>query len=248
MKKDYSITKHFGVNLAKLLSKKILLIYPEFDSKTYIANITKQYKELSYTERVTLHAKELRSVLPHTYTEAITILMSILSPENPNETGMFKEFYWIMPIGKFVELYGLDDFDVSMHALEEITKRSTGEYAIRPFIRIYPKKTLTVMHTWSKSKNFHVRRLASEGLRPKLPWATKLDTFIDDPEPVFAILQNLIEDDIKFVQKSVANHITDYLKVNKPAAVAFIHTNIGSANTNTQWILKHATRKILIDS
>ena len=97
-----------------------------------------------------------------------------------------------------------------------------------------------------KSKNFHVRRLASEGSRPKLPWSTKLDVFIDNPEPVFKILENLMEDDVKFVQKSVANNLTDYLKVNKTAAVDFMNNFINSDNKNTQWIIKHATRKIKI--
>ena len=85
---------------------------------------------------------------------------------------MFKHYYWVLPIGKFVEKYGLENFSVSIKAIEEITKRNTGEYAIRPYLRRYPKKTIAVMEKWSKSKNFHLRRLASEGTRPKLPWAT----------------------------------------------------------------------------
>ncbi len=162
------------------------------------------------------------------------------------EVDADKEFYWIMPIGKFVEKYGLDNFDISIKAIEEITKRNTGEYAIRPFIRKYPEKTVKIMSEWSKSDNFHLCRLASEGLRPKLPWATKLDTFIESPKPVFQILENLMEDDIKFVKKSVANHLTDYLKVNKNETVKFIKKHQRSENKNTQWIIKHATRKIKI--
>lgn len=102
------------------------------------------------------------------------------------------------------------------------------------------------MKKWSKSKNFHLRRLASEGLRPKLPWSKKLEVFIDKPAPVFDILANLMEDDIKFVKKSVANNITDYLKVNREEAVEFIKKYQKSANKNTKWIIKHATRKIKV--
>ncbi len=246
MSEDRSITKYFGDNLAKLLAEKLISIYKEFDSKTYIENIQEKCPKLTYTKRIELHAGELMKLLPNSYPEAINILMQILGGENPNEIGMFKEFYWIMPIGKFVEKYGLDDFDISIKAIEEITKRNTGEYAIRPFIRRYPKKTVEVMQKWSKSDNFHLRRLSSEGLRPKLPWATKLDTFIQNPKPVFQILENLMEDDIKFVKKSVANNLTDYLKVNKEEAIKFIKKYQNSNNENTQWIIKHATRKIKI--
>ncbi len=246
MSEDRSITQYFGDNLAELLAEKIKPIYKNFDSKTYIENIREKCVNLGYTKRIELHADELKPLLPNAYAQSVKILMQILGEENPNETGMFKEFYWVMPIGKFVEKYGLDDFDISIKAIEEITKRNTGEYAIRPFIRRYPEKTVQIMLEWSTSDNFHLRRLASEGLRPKLPWATKLDTFIENPQPVFQILDNLMGDDIKFVKKSVANHLTDYLKVNKKEAVKFIKAYQSSENKHTQWIIKHATRKIKI--
>ncbi len=246
MSEDKSITQYFGDNLAELLAEKIKSVYRDFDSKTYIENIKEKCVTLGYSKRIELHAEELKRFLPDSYSKSVKILMQILGEENPNETGMFKEFYWLMPIGKFVEKYGLENFDISIKAIEEITKRNTGEYAIRPFIRKYPEKTVEVMQQWSKSDNFHLRRLASEGLRPKLPWATKLDTFIEEPKPVFQILKNLMEDDIKFVKKSVANNLTDYLKVNKKEAVKFIKKYQNSENKNTQWIIKHATRKIKI--
>jgi len=244
MENDKSITKWFGENLAILLSDKIKPIYSEFDSKAYVSIIKKECQDLSYTKRIELHADILRKLLPESYAQAVEILMQILGHENPNETGMFTNFYWLMPIGKFVEKYGLEDFDISIQAIEEITKRNTGEYAIRPFIKKLPEKTLKIMANWSKSNNFHLRRLAAEGSRPKLPWATKLDTFIENPEPVFKILENLIEDNIKFVQKSVANNIADYLKVNKNEAVNFINKYKDSENKNTQWIIKHAQRNL----
>jgi 3-methyladenine DNA glycosylase AlkC len=246
MAEDKSITKYFGENLAKFLADKIIKVFEKFDKSGYTQKIKKESKDLVYTKRIELHADVLREFLPQSYSEAVQILISILGEENPNETGMFTNYYWIMPIGKFVEKYGLEDFYISIHAIEEITKRNTGEYAIRPFIRKYPQKTIKIMQKWSKSKNFHLRRLASEGSRPKLPWSTKLDVFVDNPEPVFKILENLMEDDVKFVQKSVANNLTDYLKVNKPAIVDFMKDFINSDNKNTQWIIKHATRKIKI--
>ncbi len=242
MKKDYSITKWFGANLAELLGKKIQSVYPKFDLQKYIKTIQAECESLSYTKRIELHSKTLHQLLPKDYPKAIEILTSILGEENPNETGMFTNYYWIMPIGKFVELYGLGDFEISIKALEEITKRNTGEYAIRPFIRKYPDQTIQIMLNWSLSKNFHLRRLASEGCRPKLPWSTKLENFIFEPEPVFKILKNLMQDEIKFVQKSVANNIADYLKVNPNEALKFIKKYENSDNKNTQWILKHATR------
>ncbi len=244
MSKNYKITDWFGANLAELLSDKILLTHKGFDKADYVFNIEKKCTEKTYTQRVELLADELRNYLPNDYPQAVTILLNIVGDENPNETGMFTNYYWIMPIGKFVEKYGLDDYDISIHAISEITKRNTGEYAIRPFIRKYPKETIKQMQHWAKSDNFHVRRLASEGLRPKLPWAPKLDTFINNPSPVFEILELLQDDPVKFVKKSVANHLTDWLKVNRKPTIKLIKKWEKSDNEHTKWIIKHATRKI----
>jgi len=241
-----SITEYFGKSLAILLSEKTEEVYPDFDSKGFVKVISRGVNDKSYTQRISFIAEQLYNHLPKDYTKAIKILLSILGEENPDETGMFTHYYWIMPIGKFIELYGLDDYKLSMKAIEEVTKRNTGEYAIRPYIRKYPKKSLKQMTTWAQSENFHLKRLASEGLRPKLPWSTKLDTFNDNPQPVFEMLELLKEDTIMFVKKSVANHLTDWLKVNYEPTRKLLVSWKTSKNKHTQWIVKHATRKIKI--
>ncbi len=155
MAKDYSITKYFGSNLAELLSDKILPIHQDFPYKSYIDEIKKGCNGLSYTERVVLHAENLKKFLPKDYSDAINILLQILGPENPNQTGMFKHYYWILPLGKYVEKYGLSYFDISIGAIEEITKRNTGEYAVRPYIREYPDQMISKLKEWAQSDNFH---------------------------------------------------------------------------------------------
>ncbi len=237
-----SISKYFGANLAKILADKILEFYPEFESTSFVSSVQKKVKNKTYTERVDILASFLRDFLPKDYPKALSILVNILGEENKEETGMFKKYYWILPIGKFVEKYGIEYFDLSMKALEEITKRNTSEYAVRPFVRKYPKKSLAIIKKWAKSKNFHLRRLASEGLRPKLPWASKLYDFAENPKVVFEILEILKEDEIKFVKKSVANHLRDYLKINPKETEKIIKQWSKSKNPHTLWIIKHAKR------
>ncbi|RRD56464.1 DNA alkylation repair protein [Tannerella forsythia] len=241
---DYSITEKFGANLAQLLVEKIGKVYPEFNADRFIQDTDNRTVGQTYTQRVATLAELLKNYLPADYKKALPVLMAVLGKENPNETGMFTHYYWILPIGKFVQEYGIEHFELSMKAIEEITKRNTGEYAVRPYIRKYPEASLKIIEKWAKSPNFHLRRLASEGLRPKLPWATKLDTFIENPAPVFRVLEWLKEDEILFVKKSVANHLTDWLKVNREAVLPLIERWKTSANPHTQWIIKRATRKI----
>ncbi len=232
----------FDVNLAKELSTKINSTTSAFNSKHFTSTIEKNIDELELKDRVTLFAKLLNESLNGTFANKIEILLNILGPENTEETGMFKKYYWIMPIAKFVENYGLDDFKKSMKAIEEITKRNTGEYCIRPFIEKYPDKTVSQMRKWSKNKNKHIRRLSSEGCRPRLPWATQLTMFVDDPTPIFTILENLKDDESKYVQKSVSNCINDILKDNLTKGRLLIDSWILDASKSRKWIIKHGIR------
>ena len=236
----------FDEELAKMLADKIQPLHPDFNKRQFIQEVKKGVISLELKDRVELIADLLQQYISKDFESSWNLLEQILGEENEKETGMFTEGYWIMPMAKFVEKYGLEDFDISMKAIEEITKRNTGEYTIRPFIEKYPKRTMKKMLRWSKNKNKHVRRLATEGCRPKLPWASKLQIFIDDPSPILPILENLKDDNSKYVQKSVANNLNDILKNNYPVAIDILKewTNQNSPPPR-RWIIKHALRNQL---
>ncbi|MBT8220168.1 MAG: DNA alkylation repair protein [Bacteroidia bacterium] len=236
----------FDEELAILLSNKIKRIDPDFDSTQFVESISPQLEGLELKDRVELIADVMFSRFEGNYETGVNKLLKILGPENPKETGMFKEYYWIMPIAKFVEKYGLQHFNLSMDALEAITKRNTGEYAIRPFLETDTKRTLSKMKSWSRHPNKHVRRLSSEGLRPRLPWARKLDIFIKDPRPIIPILENLKDDASRYVQKSVANCLNDIIKDNPIIGKATIESwNVHNIGDERKWIIKHALRNLL---
>ncbi len=235
----------FDKDLAIMLADKILPIKPSFPKAKFVQIVDKQVAPLELKDRVAVLANSLVICLDDTYENNIEILLQILGPENLEETGMFKNFYWVMPIAKYVETNGLAHFDISMNAIKEITKRNTGEYTIRPYLEQYPKKTLKVMKQWAKDKNKHVRRLASEGVRPRLPWATKLDQFIKDPTPILPILNTLKDDPSKYVQKSVANCLNDLVKDNIEIAKEVIESWVPDATKERKWIIKHALRNLL---
>lgn len=247
MAEAIKLKKYFGSNLAMLLAEKIVQVEPRFAAKSFVSKIEKDVSDLELKDRVGLMAEELkRHLMPdQEYPKALSTLLQILGPENPHETGMFKTGYWLMPVAKFVELYGLEHYDISMRAIYEITKRHTGEYAIRPYIAKAPRPSVRLMKKWARDANVHVRRLASEGLRPRLPWAKKLDIFINEPEPVLEVLEVLKADSSKFVQKSVANNMNDILKDNPDLAMPVLRRWAGLRNSNTNWIIKHALRNRL---
>lgn len=236
----------FDKELAILLGNKISELRPNFNRNRFLKSVEEKVKDLELKDRVEIISDELFVNLGRNYEKGINLLMQILGPENEEETGMFTNYYWVMPIAKFVEKYGLENFELSMKAIEEITKRNTGEYAIRPFIVMDLKKTLERMEKWSKHNNKHLRRLSSEGLRPRLPWAAKLDMFIENPKPILRILNNLKDDKSKYVQKSAANCINDILKDNFEIGKQLIEEwNKKKISKERKWIIKHALRNFL---
>ena len=236
----------FDKELAEMLADKITPLDQGFDRAGFVENIDQKVQSLELKDRVEVIADELYRQLGRNYQRGLSVLLQITGPENEKETGMFKEYYWLMPVAKFVEKYGLNDFSLSMQAIEEITKRNTGEYTIRPYFESHYALTLEQMKTWSLHANKHVRRLSSEGLRPRLPWAPKLDRFIEDPRPILPVLENLKDDPSRYVQTSVANCINDILKDNPEVGKALVEAwNTENAGKERRWIIRHALRNLL---
>ena len=144
----------------------------------------------------------------------------------------------------FVEVFGLDDFENSMKALEVFTIDSSSEFAIRQFILKYEEQTINQMKIWAKSSNEHIRRLASEGCRPRLPWAVALPLFKQNPIKPFEIIELLKHDKSLYVQKSVANNLNDISKDNPQLVIAFVKQNLG-VSKELDWICKHGSRTLL---
>jgi 3-methyladenine DNA glycosylase AlkC len=154
----------------------------------------------------------LWAYLPKDFPQAVQILLDSLGPEiSQCEISGFDGFI-VMPQNDFVAKYGLEHFDISMQALYEMTKRFTAEGAIRAFIQTYPDQTLAVLRQWAQDPNCHVRRLVSEGTRPRLPLAPRLAQFVRDPRPVLALLELFNTDSELMVRRSVANNLNDIAK------------------------------------
>lgn len=218
------------------ISENLERIWPDFDSKSFQKLILKDLKKNELKDRVRLIAHALQKQVPLNE-KAVLQLRNTLFHEKSNPNGL--QGFEVWPLTEYVSIYGLEEFDQSMRFLEEATKVFTAEFAVRPFFKKNPEKMLEHFLKWSKHPNEHLRRLASEGSRPLLPWGEKLEAVIKDPELTFPILKNLENDVSAYVQKSVANHWNDHSK-NHPD-----WTTQNLKNHPNQWIQKHALRTLL---
>ena len=230
----------YNQDYIRLLSANIALHYSKFNTQDFTQKIfddTWQTQELK--QRMRHISSTLGQYLPQEYSQSITILKATFYEMNSNEYRLQN-----MIFQDFVEVYGMDDFSLSMNALECFTINASSEFAIRRFILKYPRATMARMREWAHNSNEHIRRLSSEGCRPRLPWAVALGEFKSHPHEVLAILEILKDDPSQYVRKSVANNLNDISKDN-PNIVKQIVQKWRGDNQNTDWILKHACRTLL---
>ena len=193
------------------------------------------WEELAFKQRVRRIATELNRYLPADFEQAATHLETI-APEFPGLPGI------VFP--DYIEVYAPSDaWDRAMVALERLTRHSTSEFAVRRFLLEDQERFLKLAVRWSQSSDEHVRRLASEGTRPRLPWGQRIPALIADPRPVLPILDDLLQDEALYVRKSVANHLNDIAKTHPELVIARLE-QLGT-HPHTDWILRHASRTLL---
>jgi 3-methyladenine DNA glycosylase AlkC len=200
--KDQLFNKEKVTYLSNLLKKA----YPKLNETTFKKDILNKFPELELKERIYWITRNLEKHLPKDYQTTINILLQSLKEESEGGLFIFASY------SDYVEANGCnkEHLELSLNALGEFTKYCSAEFAIRDFINKYPKETFQKIQEWSKAKNFHQRRLASEGLRPKLPWAKGITI---DYKKATEILDNLFYDKERYVTRSVANHLNDISKI-----------------------------------
>jgi 3-methyladenine DNA glycosylase AlkC len=207
-----------------------------FDRATFLDAASKGLAALSIMERVRHIADALKVALPADFLEALAVVQKMA----PHLGHGFQA----MAVTEFVARYGLADFDRSMDALAQLTRFGTAEFAIRPFLALDHKRTLAVMQHWTEDSDEHVRRLASEGSRPRLPWATRVPALKEDPTLAAPILSALNADPSAYVRKSVANHLNDIAK-DRPDWLLDLFEAWPKDNPHTAWIIRHALRTLI---
>lgn len=217
-----SLKYYFDKELAERLATLISLNYTLFPNEIFVENVSKRVENKELKARVLIIAEELHAALPKEYDKSLIILLSILGPINKTEKGMFTNGYFLMPIARYVESYGTNHVSLSLEALREITQRHTSEYAIRPFIVNNTNECLDYFDIWIKDSSPHVRRLVSEGTRPRLPWAQKIDYINGDINQNLLLLDSLKNDSSDYVRKSVGNHLNDLSKEEPDIVLSWI--------------------------
>lgn len=212
-----------------------------FDREKFLRLAGDGLETLELMQRSLKIRDALVETLPQPFPEAAAILAACLPRDDaPGLSG-----WALLPLSQYVALRGLGEFDLSLSLLRALTPHFTAEFGIRVFIDRDQERALATIHSWTQDTNHHVRRLASEGTRPRLPWAMRLPKLIRDPKPILPILTALLDDPEDYVRRSVANSLNDIAKDHPDLVVAFVAGHIVDASPERRQLLRHASRTLL---
>jgi 3-methyladenine DNA glycosylase AlkC len=231
--------EHFFEHFVPMLHK----VYPELNKKKFKEDVLSAgWKNLELKQRMRRIAETLGAHLPSDFKTSSGILCALIDELFDEEELSYGFQYMFIP--DFIQVYGLECPDVSIPAMECITRYSSCEFAIRPFLIQYPDRMLKQCLKWTKHDHEMVRRLASEGTRPRLPWGMSVPWIKKDPRKVLPVLELLKSDSSETVRRSVANSINDMAKDDADVVLEIVDKWKG-ISPEIDKLIRHASRTLL---
>lgn len=220
--------------------------WPAFPVDDFTRRCLDGLDELALAARAAHIADAMRATLPTDYAEAVGHVVAALGPPVDADAPNPDAFTW-WPHACFVQRHGLApaDLEASMRAHEAVTRRFTAEFAMRPFLARHPQASWRRLHAWAGSDDPHLRRLASECTRARLPWAVQLPALRHEPQPTLALLERLRDDPVRYVQRSVANNLNDLSRDHAALVLATCTRWWSDGGEGRRWIVRHALRTLL---
>lgn len=239
------LKNHFGPEIARLWARWMEDALPGFQSREFLKQALDGFDDLELMSRGRHLGEVVARHLPENFPRASRVLRRILEKARPGENGNPISSFVFMPAGVVAATRGLGHFDESMDLLKALTKRFTSEFAIRPFLREHPERCFAILGTWTADPDENVRRLASEGTRPRLPWAERVPALLRDPWPGLGLLEALKDDPSEYVRRSVANHLNDIGKDHPARMISVARRWDRGAGEQRRRLLRHALRSLV---
>ena len=241
-----------GPALVRDAAHHLARVAPEFDRRTFERTALAGLDALELKARAAHVSLALQAALPAEFARAAAILERSLAPARRDDdlsalqTGPAGLAGWVIwPMTEFVARVGLAEPTRALQALHELTQRFTAEYALRPFLLKHRELTFATLHRWLGDPSPHVRRLVSEGSRPRLPWGMQLKFLVADPRPTLPLLAALQDDPSEYVRRSVANHLNDIAKDHPGVVADWLDEHLPAASRERRALLKHASRSLI---
>jgi len=244
----FSLKDHlFNPARIAVLSAELSRAWPGFDGPGFEERVNARLPELELKARIAMIAEVLADLLPDDFAQAAEVIERALPPPlDPELTDDDFGSFLHAPYGDFIVARGMEDHrDRALDLLEQVTMRFSMEYAIRHFLNRWPEETMARLRLWADHPNYHVRRLVSEGTRPKLPWGIGIAL---PPGAALPLLDRLHADSTRYVTRSVANHLNDVAKIDAGLALDRLRAwrdEGRQAPEEQSWMTAHALRGLV---
>lgn len=240
----------FSLDLVDCIADHLGRHISGFDHEKFHAALLADLELLELKARAQLIADHVHAALPAEHGERIGILRAMLHPEvgavgDAQSDTLGIRGWGIMPLSMVVGQHGLEDFETSLALLRDMTTRFTSEFAVRYFLLADQAAALEIMGAWVDDPSQDVRRLLSEGTRPRLPWAMQLPQLMADPAPMLPYLEALRDDKEEYVRRSVANHLNDIAKDHPDLVGALAIEWMRGAGRDRERLVRHACRTLI---
>jgi len=232
----------FNEEAVRRIAAMLRAAHPAFPERRFVTEASEGLEALELMDRARHIMRAMHRALPEDFERTARILQSSLGPPLEGTEGHGMSVFLYLPYSLYVAEHGLEHFEPAMRLQHALTQRFTAEFCIRPYLERHPKQTLARLRQWATDASVHVRRLVSEGTRPRLPWASRLRAFQENPQPVLELLELLKDDPELYVRRSVANNLNDIGKDHPELLVATCERWSRGASPERQWILRHALR------
>ncbi|KQW29133.1 DNA alkylation repair protein [Rhizobium sp. Root274] len=230
-----------GAQTARDTADAVARAWEAFDHAAFLSDILPAIDRLELMQRGQCIADALRRHLPVEFEEAAAILQACLPTQG--RTGL--SGWALLSFNQYIAAHGRSHLETALRLLKALTPHFTAEFGIRPFIAADQARALAIISQWVTDPDHHVRRLASEGTRPRLPWAMSLPRLVRDPTPILPVLEALIDDAEDYVRRSVANSLNDIGKDHPDLVADFVERHRQGASKERLWLLKHASRTLV---
>lgn len=235
----------FNAELIRGIGRDLRGAWKAFPEQRFFAEASRGLESLELTARAWHVADVLQAHLPTGFERAVEVVLSSLGPVLDDTEGNGMTPFRYLPHVFWVARYGVGHFEAAMAAQHALTQRFTAEFSIRAYLEAHPKETLARLERWASDPSVHVRRLVSEGTRPLLPWAPRLQAFRKDPQPVLRLLELLKDDPERYVQRSVANNLNDISRDHPELVVALCRRWKKGAGPGRSYVVSHGLRTLV---
>jgi 3-methyladenine DNA glycosylase AlkC len=240
-----------NAELVRACGEHLRRAWPGFDRAAFERQALHGLDGLEMKARAMQVADALEATLPADFDRAAGLVEAVLAPAatddglgmRTTDAGLAGWIGW--PLGEFIARRGLAEPERALLALHALTQRFTAEFAIRPLLVQHFDLTLATLDRWRHDPSAHVRRLVSEGSRPRLPWGLRIQRLVADPSPTLPLLRHLQDDGSQYVRRSVANHLNDIAKDHPTVVADWLRNHLPDAPPERRALLRHASRTLV---